>query len=305
MSNCKFCKSTDLTEFTATERMLGLGGDFVYQECRACGSLQLKNIPEDLSPYYSDSVYYSFSPLVKSSLFRKVLKRIRLRAFFWFRLEFMAPVYGYWLKKIHPGFQAQIADVGCGNGQLLYELHASGYNNLFGFDPFLAKSFDPEKGLVLKKGSIKDSDRTFDLIMMHHSFEHMEFPEQVLSDCFDRLRPGGKLLIRTPVADAAIWKEKRALWVQLDAPRHLVIPTIKGFRTLAEQQGFRLLEVEFDSDEFQFWGTQLYESGQKLDRQLIPQYIDQKLMALYKEKALLFNREGQGDQVCFYLQKPV
>ncbi len=304
MSNCKFCKSADLSEFNATERMLGLGGDFVYQECRDCGSLQLKNVPEDFTPYYSNSVYYSFSPLIKSSRLRKILKGIRLWVFFRFRLNFLAPVYGYWLKKVHSGFQSQIADVGCGNGQLLYELHASGYKNLFGFDPFLEKSLCLENGLELKKASLMDSERIFDLIMMHHSFEHMEFPDQVLSACFERLKPGGQLLIRTPVADAAIWKEKREFWVQLDAPRHLVIPTVGGLRTLAEQKGFRLLEVEFDSDEFQFWGTHLYEQGQKLDQALIPQYIDQKLMDQYKEKALRYNREGQGDQVCFYLQKP-
>jgi len=56
--------------------------------------------------------------------------------------------------------------------------------------------------------------------MMHHAFEHMDDPKAMLKLCFDKLNPGGRLLIRTPVTDSEVWKEKRELWVQLDAPRH-------------------------------------------------------------------------------------
>src|SRR5690606_27878985 len=115
--SCKFCNSSDLGYFHATERMLGLGGEFQYAECHSCGSLQLQTIPEDLSVYYP-SDYYSFVQLKPSHFKTRLLKTLRMRSFLWLGSDWKAPLYGYWLRKVHPGFSARIADVGCGNGKL-------------------------------------------------------------------------------------------------------------------------------------------------------------------------------------------
>lgn len=300
---CKFCNSSNLNYFHAQERMLGMGGDFKYSECLSCGSLQLETIPEDLSSFYPTN-YYSFSELKYSDSKVKLLKTLRMRAFIQFNMNWNAPMYGYWLKKVHPGFSARIADVGCGNGQLLYELHASGYSDLHGFDPFINEGKELAKGLKLWKKRIEESENTFDLIMMHHAFEHMEDPHQVLSSCYNQLNPGGKLLIRCPVADSQVWKDSRELWIQLDAPRHLIIPTVKGFKIKAEQIGFKLEEVEFDSSDFQFWGTELYRRGERLDQSKLKDFLTQADRQAMQEKALQYNQDQKGDQACFYLIKP-
>lgn len=301
---CKFCNSTNLEYFQAQERMLGLAGDFRYAECLTCGSLQLDSIPEDLSEYYPTN-YYSFSELSKSDLKTRILKNLRIRAFLWFGVAWQAPIYGYWLKKLNPSFSTRIADVGCGNGQLLYELYASGFSNLQGFDPFIEKDIQIAPGVMVWKKKIEEADTTFDIIMMHHAFEHMEDPHEVLNSCFEKLNPGGKLLIRCPVADAAVWKESRALWVQLDAPRHLIIPTVVGFKKSANKVGFVLDEVEFDSSDFQFWGTELYRRGESLNEGKASRFLTPADRSLLKEKALRYNQEGKGDQACFYLSKPI
>jgi SAM-dependent methyltransferase len=303
MSKCKFCDSTNQIFFEAKERMFGMEGEFRYAECLDCGSLQLDQIPEDLSPYYSNSAYYSFGKLVESGLLFRVLKAIRMRLFLLTGNSQLAPSYGYWLRKIHPGFDAKIADVGCGNGQLVYELFASGYTDLHGFDPFIEKSLKINSSLQLHQQKIEETQLKFDLIMMHHSFEHMEDAGEILRSCFERLIPGGKLLVRTPVTDGEVWKSKREMWVQLDAPRHLIIPSISGFTALAEKTGFQLDEVEFDSTAIQFWGTELYEKGLPLDQRTLGNYFDSDTMKAFAEKALLYNKEGKGDQVCFYLTK--
>lgn len=302
--SCKFCGSSQLKDFTAQERMLGMGGDFHYAECLSCGSLQLENIPEDLSVYYPPS-YYSFLGLKTSGYLLRLLKQLRIRSFLWLGIKWQAPIYGYWLRKVHTRFSARIADVGCGNGQLLYELYAGGYSDLHGFDPFIEKEKEIAPGLKLWKRRIEESELTFDLIMMHHSFEHMEDPNPVLKSCFEKLNPGGILLIRCPVADAEVWKSNREFWVQLDAPRHLIIPTVKGLKGLAEKIGFALDEVEFDSSDFQFWGSELYRRGLKLDKSKIGSIFSETERIAQKEKALRYNQEGKGDQACFYLRKPV
>lgn len=303
MGQCKFCGSSHQVLFEAKERMFGMGGEFNYSECLNCGSLQLENIPEGLSSYYSHPDYYSFGKLVESGLIFRILKAIRLRTFLLTGNPQLAPSYGYWLIKIHPGFGAKIADVGCGNGQLLYELFASGYSDLHGFDPFIEKTERINSSLQLNKQKLEETDLKFDLIMMHHAFEHMESSEQILETCFEKLNSGGKLLIRTPVTDGEVWKSKRELWVQLDAPRHLIIPSISGFKTLSEKTGFKLDEVEFDSTGIQFWGTTLYEKGLPLDQGTLGKYFDHQTMKGFTEKATKYNLEGKGDQVCFYLTK--
>jgi predicted SAM-dependent methyltransferase len=151
---------------------------------------------------------------------------------------------------------------------------------------------------------LEDSDFMFDVIMMHHSFEHMQDPEAVLQTCYDHLNPGGKLLVRCPVADAEIWKTKRELWVQLDAPRHLIIPTVAGMKNVANRVGFNLQEIEFDSSDFQFWGTLLYEHGERLDHSKINAYLNADERNKLKQKAVQYNKAGKGDQACFYLTKP-
>jgi SAM-dependent methyltransferase len=301
---CHYCHSTQGNYFIATERMLGLGGEFTYATCKSCSSIQLVTFPKDLSPYYP-SDYYSLGRLQPSGALRNFLKKIRMRAFLATGYPFLSPRFGgYWLKKLNPKFTDRIADVGCGNGQLLYELQVAGFKELHGFDPYLSKTEQLAPGLKLWKQDLAETDLKFDLLMLHHSFEHLADPEAVLNTCFERLNPGGRLLVRCPVADAAVWKEKQALWVQLDAPRHLSIPSTQGFVGAAQRSGFEVKEVLFDSTAFQFWGTGLYEQGEKLDRSKINTYFTAKQLDEWEQQAIHYNREGKGDQVCFFCIKP-
>jgi SAM-dependent methyltransferase len=303
LKKCKFCGSSDQKQYLAEERMFKIGGEFTYSECLNCGSLQLETIPVDLSPFYS-SDYYSFVDLTYSSSVRRVLKNIRMKAFYKFGAKIFEPSFGYWLKKIKPKFSDRIADIGCGNGQLLYEFFAAGFQDLHGFDPFIQKEWAISSSLTIWKKAIEESDMMFDLIMMHHSFEHMPDPFFILDVCFKKLNPGGRLLIRTPVSDAQVWKDDGVFWVQLDAPRHLIIPSTSGLEIISKKVGFVLDEIEFDSTEFQFWGTELYKKGLPLDQNLIKKNFSKEQLYSYHEKALRYNQEGRGDQVCFYLSKP-
>ncbi len=304
-SLCKFCGKEDFLVVPAKERMLQLSGEFQYRECLSCGSLQLIDIPKDLANYYPKESYYSQAPLVYSSRLKNLLKSIRLEVFRILPIPFFSPSYGEWLRKLRPKKQDRIADIGCGNGQLLYEMYASGFRKLEGFDPYIPETKKINDSLQLFCESFESAKGTFDLIMMHHSFEHMEDPESILKVCFQKLKAGGKLLVRTPVTDSQVWKEKKELWVQLDAPRHLVIPSVQGFSQLSEEIGFQLDEVVFDSTAFQFWGTALYEKGKALNPDLVQSlFTDSELKEMHK-KALQYNQEGKGDQVCFYLIKPI
>ncbi|MGY6522137.1 MAG: class I SAM-dependent methyltransferase [Mongoliitalea sp.] len=300
---CPYCgfSSPDNKRYTAREMMFGTKEEFTYSSCNQCHSLFLEKVPQDLGNYYA-SDYYSLSPLVSSPSWKTMLKKVRETIFRLSNYRLFKPIYGDWWQVLQPSKNAKIADIGCGNGQLLYELHAAGYTNLWGFDPFMSEE-RVDEGLSLQKKEIGDISSKFDLIMFHHALEHMPNPAQVLNQVLQLLQPNGQLLIRIPVADASVWKEEGVNWVQLDAPRHLHIPSVNGLKSLSKKLGFEVTTVVFDSSEFQFWGTELYKKGIPLNQSDPQKVFTKEELSHFKKKALLYNKQNKGDQACFYLRK--
>src|SRR5690606_17617266 len=101
--------------------------------------------------------------------------------------------------------------------------------------------------VVIWNCSLSEVKEQFDLIMFHHSLEHMAEPRQVFTEVARLLRPGGTVLIRVPVAGAYAWRQYGANWVQLDAPRHLFIPSAGGMKLLGEAVGFQVTKTIYDS----------------------------------------------------------
>jgi predicted SAM-dependent methyltransferase len=300
---CGYCEYHDqFSNHHVKEMMFGTGQIFDYAECPKCKSLQQFKIPENLGEYYPKD-YYSFKGLVKSSPLKNFLKKLRFDLFL-FGFPLIKPFYGDWLKYTKMSKNSRIADVGCGNGQLLYELYASGFRNLEGYDPYIENKVNINSHLKLFNKSVFEMEGKYDLIMMHHAFEHMiNFPK-VMKKCFSLLNAGGYLLIRVPVTNAQVWKEEGVNWVQLDAPRHLSIPSTKGMMNLAGTAGFDTRKIEFDSTAFQFWGTELYKRGIPLKEgePRLESIFGNKLKE-FQKKALLYNKKGIGDQASFYFYK--
>jgi SAM-dependent methyltransferase len=303
MPSCKICFNKENNRnHQIKEMMIGTHIPFEYLECGFCGSLTLLDPPADMQPYYAGN-YYSHLNLVSTPPWKNFLKKIRLSLFLKFNVS--PPLYGEWLKLSGARKHHKIADVGCGNGQLLYELSACGYQHLEGYDPYIAQDVMVNRSLSLYKKDLFDIKReqVFDIIMMHHSFEHMDRPQEIVDKSFKLLKSGGLLLIRIPVADAQVWKNYGVNWVQLDAPRHFFIHTKKSMAIMAESAGFTMERVVFDSTAFQFWASELYRSGISLqDGKDLSRFTAQQLKA-WQKKSQELNRLEKGDQACFYLRK--
>lgn len=299
--SCCYCGNKQSpNKHQAKEMMFGTGERFDLAECTSCSSLQLLDPPANLSIYYPSS-YYSLQELVLSGPLKNFLKGLRY-TLYGSGLRFLKPVFGDWIRYSGAEPNSRIADIGCGNGQLLYEMHAAGFKRLEGFDPFMESEKKLTEGLHLFKKSLFEAAGEYDLLMMHHALEHMPDPEQVLSKCHKLLGTEGCLLIRIPVADAQVWKEEGVNWVQLDVPRHLHIPSVKGLSTLAKKIGFNVKKIAFDSTDFQFWGTELYKMGIPLKDGSCYKF-PKKIRKEFQNKALLYNQKGLGDQACLYLEK--
>ncbi|WP_114751641.1 class I SAM-dependent methyltransferase [Pleomorphovibrio marinus] len=301
---CKTCLSEgEHPIYSIREMMFGSGEYFRYLQCRQCNSIQLVDEPKDIEYYYPDD-YYAYSPLILSNFQVNLIKRLRLKAFLQSEVELLKPVYGEWMKFLSAKKNERIADIGCGNGQLLYELFATGFRHLEGFDPFIPASRQVNKKVKLHKKGLEEVDGEYDVIMLHHTFEHLKDPRKAIEKITQLLAPGGRCLLRMPVADAEVWDIYRENWVQLDAPRHFIIPSIKGIQILADAFGLELYKVVFDSTEFQFWGSECYKEGVSFVHEFTSDKFSRDDMKRYKEKAIKLNAEGKGDQACFYLRKP-
>lgn len=302
MSNhCKICGNVHNNKIhSILEMMFGTRDVFDYLECRSCGTIQLMNPPDDLSSYYPAD-YYAYIPLIESGMLRKTLKRLRWRLFTYIDLKPFRPLYGDWLKKAGVKTSDRIADIGCGNGQLLYEMYASGFTNLIGIDPFIEKTHRVNPSLTLMKKSVFEMADTFDFIMMHHSFEHMEDPKGVLEKTFQLLKPGKQILIRIPVSDAESWDTYGVHWAQLDAPRHFFIHSMASIQLLAEQTGFKVSKIDFDSNGYQFWASEAISQG--IPSTKAGGMFSKKQLHQYDKQAGKLNRIKKGDQASFYLTK--
>jgi len=306
---CKICgNSENNTPFIARELMYGLKTEFNYFECGNCGCLQIETIPEDMSSYYpSDYLSFKSPTFYKKAkkyktYFKKKVARYYTGSFnlVGFIMSFFFENQFPWIKPGFTNLKSKILDIGCGTGKLLLTLQRFGYENLTGIDPFQEDIFYDNKVSIYKK-YVFDLDDKFDLIMLHHSFEHMEFPEKVLIKLASIIEDNGCILIRIPLAGSYAWRKYKTNWVQLDAPRHFYLHTIKSMSMLAEKSGLKLEDVKFDSNSFQFIGSEKNLRGYTITDTI--NLFSEKQLKDFEFEADKLNYINDGDTACFYFSK--
>ncbi len=315
---CRICNNEKGNkEFKVKEMMFGFGDVFDYFQCASCNCLQIKEIPKNISKYYSKD-YYSFNifPNDCGHNIRKVIKFFKDYYAVFNKGLIGKVVYNKIpnealrsLSKIKLSKESKILDVGCGSGYLLFSLKSIGFKNLLGIDPYIKEDKNYKNGLKILKKTINDINNKFDLIMFHHSFEHISNPLEMLYSSNKLLSDNGVCLIRIPVVDSWAWENYGVNWVQIDAPRHFFLHSRKSMEILAKSAGFRIKEIVCDSTEFQFWGSEQYKKDIPLNSDnsysVNPSksiFSKEKIRA-FKEKSQKLNLESRGDQAVFYLEK--
>ncbi len=86
-------------------------------------------------------------------------------------------------------------------------------------------------------------DSHFDFISMFDVIEHLAKPLHDLRECYRILRPGGRIMIRTPNYDSLTRKLFGRYWRGLEAPRHLCLFNADNLKYAVESVGFRILNV--------------------------------------------------------------
>jgi SAM-dependent methyltransferase len=321
-ADCRVCGSIGPVKwYEVREMMMGTREVFDYFQCEGCHSLQIARVPDDISAYYAAGEYYSFIAPSPASLkvvspLLSLAARLSYRSQAWparFMSAWFLNIEGISsIGRLGPALHSRILDVGCGGGLLLTALKLLGFRNLLGIDKYLPTAARTD-GIDLRRLTIDSlpSDAMFDLIMFHHSFEHLENPLQSLRQALSHLSSNGTILIRMPVV-AWAFAEYGPNWFQIDAPRHVCIHSVKSVKTMVRRCGAAVSDYYFDSTDAQFLWSQAYASGIEM-HQTHSNFVQKEAVGALRRvlsrhgrdlsrKAHLLNSSEVGDQATFYLR---
>lgn len=315
---CKVCgNEAGNIPYTAREMMYGTREAFPYFQCNSCRCLQILEFPDDMRSHYPRG-YYSLD-IYDGRKFAGLRGRLR-------KLQYQASVFpagvlgrllngvlgkrDFWIfEGLGVNRRSRILDVGCGNGRsFLYPLVEIGFEGLMGCDPGLEEDVHYANGLWIRKGSVHEMGGTWDVITYHHSFEHVADPRAQLNRVADLLAPGGVCIIRIPTVSSWAWEHYRTDWAQLDAPRHFFLHSRESMETLAAQAGMELYKIVYDSNHFQFSGSEKLMKDVPLSAPCEPgiaNLLRRKMRKMaYARQAGKLNRTGRGDQAAFFIRRP-
>jgi SAM-dependent methyltransferase len=321
IKECRLCRSTGPHQTIAVrEMMFGTREPFEYFSCVACDTLQIVDalIGEELTRHYP-SDYYSYNVSAQPRVLRWLTTRYDQ-----FELHTGGRLVGAFITALPAAVRAafgdpvrvigqlalerdaRILDVGCGGGALLDRLARAGFNNLLGVDPLLAADCETPRGVPLMKRHLNEVIGEFDLIMFNHSLEHVPDPVATLKEAYERLAPGGACLVRLPTTSSEAWTTYRADWLQIDAPRHIVIPSRQGMVLAADTVGLRVEATLDDSNSYQFIGSEAYRRDiamTELKSYRSPaRLFGARRIWDWEKRAERLNRQGRGDQTGFVLR---
>lgn len=322
--DCQLCGSTGPhSTVEVREMMFGSRELFEYFECAACGTLQIVNIldGETLGRHYPAD-YYSYDASSQSRLVRwltaqqdnfemqvgrrqvgrlvtAVLPQLIIRTVIGDIVKM--------LRQLDVQRSSRILDVGCGGGVLLDRLARLGFENLSGADPFLSADRRTALGVPLFKRDLADIGGAFDLIMFNHSLEHVVDPVATLNAAQAKLSPRGICLVRVPTTSSEVWKMYGPDWIDIDAPRHIVIPSRKGMALAAERVGLQVDMTFDDSTYVQFIGSEAYRQDIPLtDPQIfwkMLRRVGPRTLWQWSKRTEQLNEQGRGAWAGFVLSR--
>lgn len=235
---CKICKnSIKSMKFQGVRDINFMMTSKLYDwfECENCRILQISShdsLIEDLSEYYkkydphSHAVNvvsrFSISPI---SLILNKLKSLR-----------------------NSRHNFSILDVGCGDGNLLFNIRNKYPNSVLSGIDFNIESAQYNLrncDVTLWEQSLIDfySDEKYDFICCSQLLEHLDDPTDLFKLIKRSLNVDGLAFIDIPNLNSRSFNYFGSNWIHLDTPRHRMLFTPESLKSILIKNGFDVLEV--------------------------------------------------------------
>jgi 2-polyprenyl-3-methyl-5-hydroxy-6-metoxy-1,4-benzoquinol methylase len=207
---CPYCHTESPLYFQSRDYNHRISQEiFDHYRCPQCHLIFLAPIPADLSSYYPD-MYHTIPKtreyLETGSKPEKYKIEIVEQFIGTGRLLEIGPSYGsftYLAKKA--GFEVEAIEMDAQCCQFLKEV--VGVNAINSNDPVEAlKQAEP-----------------YDVIALWHVIEHLPDPWSVLDAIYEKLNPGGIVVLAAPNPDAFQFHLMGRYWPHVDAPRHVAL----------------------------------------------------------------------------------
>jgi 2-polyprenyl-3-methyl-5-hydroxy-6-metoxy-1,4-benzoquinol methylase len=286
---------------------------FVYFVCDNCSTVQISSTDLDMTKYYNSS-YYSLSNdnSKQSNFFVRIRNRHvfqRENGLFGNLLQYLFPIYkehaiiGSLVK-----LDTRVLDIGCGNGDFLKLLHFGGLQFLTGIEPYLKESVNLGTHFHLIKGNLDSLDSKYDLIRLHHVFEHVPNPTNTLSEISRLMNLNCKVVLTIPISDY-IFKEYRESAFLLQAPHHFHLFSLAGISELIRSSGFTIEKINRNAIGISNWmyTSELWKNDLTIaEASLLPkQIIPYKTLRKFKKTENELIKNGLGDNVTFVFSKKI
>lgn len=230
LTACPACKSNSVHSVVEVpDHEYGLDYLSSYVTCGECSTLYQSPMPsdEELASFYRQN-YHSMSDGGFLMSLRHKMRIARLRDF------------------VNEG--SVVLDYGCGNGSFMRRAAAalSGVE-FIGYEIGGHKKVThPADRVTLVEGSLADLLGVLppcQVVIMNHVIEHLPDPLDVVSALAERLLPGGYFDGQTPNAASLEHRIFDRRWSGFHAPRHTVVFSIAGLRSLLERVNFEAISI--------------------------------------------------------------
>lgn len=305
---CRLCAATVMQSLNIRENMFGTGEVFAYEKCAGCGAVQIAELPSSLGRYYPES-YYSYAGLpqgVKQKL--RMYLAVSGPGFLFGRSDWWLSGGPKSIRDCGAKKTDTILDIGCGSGEFISALKEIGFHFVSGADPFVRESFHHKNGVSVRKVEMRELSGSYNVVMMHHSLEHIWDQKDAAAQLFRVVAPGGKCIVRIPTVDSWTWQNFGVDWVHADAPRHFYLHSRKSISCLLTDVGFTDIRIIDDSIAYGILGSKkIREFHRLMDPDNSPnfeRYFRANVISEASKMVRRLNAESRGDSIAVHAVRP-
>jgi SAM-dependent methyltransferase len=252
---CLYCGGSafDVLHAGVEDRLRFAPGQRDWLRCRDCGSAILSPFPSvrEIPGFYPPVYTFGLKQDKGGGAVQGLIAQLEFNFFY-------RPQYESQARRIvrltRVPRHGRMLDVGCGRGLRLLSFRRLGMN-VHGMDliPEPVEYVRTELGVPAVCTDMAGlpgafAPGSFDLVTAFQVIEHVPDVNEMIASCHALLKPGGWLVVATPLVDSLQSRMFGARWAAAtEAPRHLSLATKRGLQTALERHGFTDVLCSYDS----------------------------------------------------------